>query len=50
MSHKLKSTIYFASLVIAMVTYYNISSNNSIQNTEMAENSIEQVTIDKLLP
>jgi hypothetical protein len=49
MSHKAKSSLYFASLLLAVVTYYNTGNTETIQNTELAENTIEQVSIDKTL-
>lgn len=44
MSHKTKSSVYFASLVIALITYYNISEVDNAQNTELVENTIENTT------
>lgn len=49
MSHKIKSSLYFASLVLAIVTYYTVESNDTIENTEMAQNTIEQIVTDKAL-
>ncbi len=44
MSHKVKSSLYFASLVLALATYYSISETNQPEAGEMAsataENSI----------
>ncbi len=49
MSHKVKSSLYFASLLLALVTYYNINSVDTIQNTELAENTVEQVSAERTL-
>lgn len=49
MSYKVKSALYLASLLIAVVTYYNFGNVDTIQNTELAENIIEQVSADKML-
>ncbi len=49
MSYKVKSSLYFASLLLAVITYYNITTKAAIQNTELAENTIEQVSTDKTL-
>lgn len=38
MSYKIKSVLYFASLVLALITYYHIDNVNSIQNNELANN------------
>jgi hypothetical protein len=47
MSHKVKSSLYFASLMLTVLTYYTISTNDTIQNNELAQNTIEQVSTDK---
>ena len=44
MNYKAKSLVYFASLVLAVVTYYNIEHTDTVQNTELAENTIENVS------
>ncbi|WP_171037111.1 hypothetical protein [Maribacter algarum] len=44
MNYKAKSFLYFASLVIAIVSYYNIDNTSDVQNTELAENTIENVS------
>ena len=49
MSHKIKSSLYFASLVLALVTYYSVLNNNTPQNNEMAQNTTVQVTTNKAL-
>ena len=43
MNHKIKSSLYFASLVLALITYYTIDNADSIPNNEMVNNTIEQV-------
>ena len=47
MSYKVKSTLYFASLLLAVVTYYNFRNVDKIQITELVENTIEQVSTFK---
>lgn len=49
MSYKIKSALYLASFVLAVVTYYNFGNVDTIQNTELAENTIEKVSTDKML-
>lgn len=49
MNHKLKSVLYFASLVIAMITYYNADQADTVQNTELANNTIEHVSAPEAL-
>jgi|GEM_PF-3408604 len=44
MSQKVKSTLYFASLVIALIAYANVNEANTVQNNELAENTIEKVS------
>jgi hypothetical protein len=38
MSYKIKSVLYFASLVLALITYYHIDNVDSFQNKELANN------------
>ncbi|MFK7812762.1 MAG: hypothetical protein AB8B59_09725 [Maribacter sp.] len=49
MSYKTKSFFYFASFLIAIVTYYNIGNTDTVQNTELAENTIENVSLQESL-
>ena len=49
MSHKTKSFLYFSSFVLAVVTYYTIGNTNTIENTELAENTIEKVSAAEVL-
>ena len=49
MSQKIKSTIYFAGLVIALIAYSQVDTNDTIQNTEMANNTIEKVATQEAL-
>ena len=44
MNHKTKSLLYFASLVLAVVAYYNTFNMDSKQNTHLAENTIHNVS------
>ena len=41
MSHKVKSSLYFASLVLALVTYYSITETNQPEAGEMASATVE---------
>lgn len=49
MSHKVKSSLYFASLVLALMTYYTIDSADQVENTQLVENTIEQPLIEDQL-
>lgn len=49
MNHKIKSSLYFASLVLALVTYYTIDNSDNIPTNEMANNTIEQVAAAEAL-
>ncbi len=49
MSHKIKSTLYFTSLVLAIITYYHIENVNTASSTELAEN-VENVSTIETLP
>lgn len=48
MSYKVKSTLYFASLILAVVTYYNFGNVNRIKITDVVENTISEVTTVKM--
>jgi hypothetical protein len=49
MNHKIKSLLYFASLVLALITYYTMDNTDSIQNNEMVNNTIVQVSNSEAL-
>lgn len=49
MNYKAKSFLYFASLVIAMITYYTIGHVDTFQNTELANNILEHVSSTEAL-
>ena len=49
MNHKIKSSLYFASLVLALITYYTIDNADSIPNNEMVHNTIEHVATPESL-
>lgn len=49
MSHKIKSTLYFASLVLALITYYHIDNVNAAPQTELADN-LENISTIETLP
>jgi len=50
MSYKAKSLLYFASFVIAAITYYNVSNTqHSVSDVnELAKADVEQTTIERL--
>ncbi len=49
MNYKSKSLLYFASLVLALITYYHVESIENNQNHEMAENiEIELSTVKNI--
>jgi hypothetical protein len=49
MNYKAKSILYFASLVIAMVAYYTTGNVNTVQNTDLANNTITHVSTQEAL-
>lgn len=49
MNHRVKSFLYFASLVIAVVSYYTVENADSVQNTELANNTIVHVSAQEAL-
>jgi len=49
MNYKAKSFLYFSGLVLAVAMYYNTAYVNTAQNTELAQNSIENVSITDTL-
>jgi len=49
MSNKEKSIAYFASLVLAVVMYYNNEKANTVQEIELAQNTIENVSTNETL-
>ncbi|GAB5476411.1 MAG: hypothetical protein Mars2KO_45100 [Maribacter sp.] len=49
MSHKVKSSLYFASLLLAVVTYYSTNTTDIIENRQLVENTIEQPSTDDAL-
>lgn len=38
MSYKIKSSLYFASLVLALIVYYHIDNVDSIENNDIENN------------
>lgn len=48
MSYKIKSALYFASLVLALITYYHIDNADSIQNNELENNFLNTSTAEVL--
>lgn len=48
MNYKVKSFLYFASLVIAAIVY-NTMDSNMIQDTQLANNTIEHVSTPEAL-
>ena len=49
MNYKAKSFLYFASLVIAVVTCYTIEHTDGVQHTELANHSIVDVSSQEAL-
>lgn len=49
MSYKIKSILYFASLVLAIITYYHIDNVNTTSHTELV-NNLENVSTFETLP
>jgi len=49
MSYKTKSFLYFASLIIMAVTYYNVAYTNQVPTNEMASADIDNVSTLKNL-
>ncbi len=49
MSHKLKSTLYFATLVLALVSYYNMDQPKQNEEPKLVENTIEQISTSEVL-
>lgn len=49
MSYKIKSVLYFASLVLTLVTYYHMDDVRITQTTELVENTIENVAPQEAL-
>ena len=49
MNNKIKSSLYFASLVLAIITYYHIDNTYNIQNNELANNTLVQVSTPETL-
>ena len=45
MSYKIKSALYFASLVLALITYYHIDNADSIQNNQLEKNLVNTSSI-----
>ena len=49
MNHKVKSVLYFASFVIAVVVYLNIDNTNSVHNADIVTTTIEDVSLREAL-
>jgi len=49
MNYKIKSVLYFATLVIVAITYYNMDSTVDIQKNELANNTIAHVSSSETL-
>jgi hypothetical protein len=45
MSYKIKSSLYLASLIIAVLIYHNNVKANDATNFDLAQNNIENVSI-----
>jgi len=49
MNYKTKSLLYFTSLVLAVATYYTIDQTDTLQNTELANQTIAHVSSPEAL-
>jgi len=49
MNPKVKSFLYFATWVIAVITYYNMDNADTFKNAELANNTIEHVSTKEAL-
>lgn len=49
MNYKVKSILYFATLVIAALTYYGMDQEENIQQNQLANNTIEHVSTPEAL-
>ena len=49
MSIQVKSSLYFATLLIAMITYYNVGQAEQTDNTQMVNNTSAQVSTPEAL-
>ncbi len=47
MSHKTKSLLYFATLVIALLALNTVKDSDAIQSTDLVINSIEKTTTEQ---
>ncbi len=47
MSHKTKSLLYFATLVIALLALNTVKDSEAIPSTDLVENSIANTTNDQ---
>lgn len=44
MSNKLKSTLYFGTLILALISYAQLGQTKQVEKSQLANNSIEQVS------
>jgi len=49
MNYKVKSILYFATLVIAALTYYSMDQGETPQQDQLANNTIEYVSTPEAL-
>lgn len=49
MNDKVKSSLYFATLVIALVMYSNVEGDQSVQTSQLANNTLEHVSLPNAL-
>lgn len=49
MNIKVKSSLYFASLLIAMITYYNIGQADAHENKQLVQNITEQASTPEVI-
>jgi len=49
MNHRVKSFLYFASLVVAVMSYHTIENTATAQNNQLANNTIVKVSAQEAL-
>ncbi len=49
MSHKLKSSLYFATLVLALISYYNMDQAKQNEEQKLVENTLEQASVSEVI-
>lgn len=49
MSYKIKSSLYLTSLILVTVLYYSNEKANKVQESDLAKNTIENVSTNETL-